>query len=167
MKIVMRLVAIAFLLGAFVFQASAQTSSASISGHVIDQSKSAIPNAEVKLLDQSTNVVISTHTSATATLFSPTSQPGTYTAIVTAVGFKEVRKVDLVLYASVEPGRGTITLVDRRRAADGDHRSGHHRAANHKLRALGRARHDADRQSARHRSRCHVDDKDHAGCGRK
>src|SRR5580704_14807525 len=57
MKIVMRLVAVAFLLVAFVVQASAQTSSASISGHVVDQSKSAIPNAEVKLLDQSTNVV--------------------------------------------------------------------------------------------------------------
>ena len=110
MKIMMRLVAIAFLLGAFLLQANAQTSSASISGHVIDQSKSAIPNAEVKLLDQSTNVVISTHTSGNGDFVFADVAPGTYTAIVTAVGFKELRKVNLVLYASVNLDAGTFSL---------------------------------------------------------
>ena len=110
MKIMMRLVVVAFLLVAFVVQASAQTSSASISGHVIDQSKSAIPNAEIKLLDQSTNVVISTHTSGNGDFVFADVAPGTYTAIVTAVGFKELRKVNLVLYASVNLDAGTFSL---------------------------------------------------------
>jgi hypothetical protein len=110
MKIMMRLVATAFLLGAFVYQASAQTSSASISGHVVDQSKSALPNAEVKLIDQSTNVAISTHTSANGDFVFADVAPGTYTAIVTAVGFKELRKVNLVLYASVNLDAGTFSL---------------------------------------------------------
>ena len=111
MKIMMRLVAVAFLLGAFVFQASAQTSSASISGHVIDQSKGVIPNAEVKLLDQSTNVVISTHTNGNGDFVFTNIAPGTYTAMVTAVGYKELRKVNLDLYASVNLDAGTFTLA--------------------------------------------------------
>ena len=111
MKMMMRLVAIAFLLGACVLQISAQTTSASITGHVIDQSKAAVVNAEVKLIDQQTKaVIVTTHTNSTGDFIFPDVQPGNYTVVVNAAGFKEVRKVDNVLYALQNLATGDYTL---------------------------------------------------------
>jgi hypothetical protein len=107
----MRLVAIAFLLGAFALQAGAQTTSASITGHVIDQSNSAVVNAEVKLIDQQTKaLVVTTHTNTVGDFIFPDIQPGTYTVAINAKGFKEVRKVDNVLYALQNLATGDYIL---------------------------------------------------------
>src|SRR5580692_3061269 len=111
MKIMMRLVAMALLLGAFVLQATAQTTSASITGHVIDQSKAAVISAEVKLIDQQTKaVVVTTHTNSEGDFIFPDVQPGTYTVVINAAGYKEVRKVDNVLYALQDLATGDYTL---------------------------------------------------------
>ncbi|MGB8847961.1 MAG: carboxypeptidase-like regulatory domain-containing protein, partial [Terracidiphilus sp.] len=107
----MRLVAIASLLGACALQVNAQTTSASITGHVIDQSKAAVVNAEVKLIDQQTKaVIVTTHTNSTGDFIFPDVQPGNYTVVVNAAGFKEVRKVDNVLYALQNLATGDYTL---------------------------------------------------------
>ena len=90
MRIMMRLVAIAFLLGACALQISAQTTSASITGHVSDQSKAAVVNAEVKLIDQQTKaVIVTTHTNTEGDFIFPDVQPGTYTVVVNARGTRK------------------------------------------------------------------------------
>ena len=111
MRIMMRLVAITFLLGAFALQAGAQTTSASITGHVIDQSKAVVVNAEVKLIDQQTKaVIVTTHTNTNGDFIFPDVNPGTYTVAINATGYKEVRKVDNVLYALQNLATGEYTL---------------------------------------------------------
>ncbi len=58
MKIIMRLVAVVFAVALSAFPVAAQTSSATLSGHVVDQSRGAVPNAEVKLIDEQTRALI-------------------------------------------------------------------------------------------------------------
>ena len=91
--------------------AGAQTSSAAISGHVVDQSQGVVPNASIRLIQQSTNVAISTQTNANGDFVFTNVQPGTYSVIVTAQGYKELRKVNLVLSASQNLSAGTFVLA--------------------------------------------------------
>ncbi len=92
-------------------RASAQTSSAVISGHVIDQSNSAVAGAEVGLIEELTRISITTHTNTTGDFVFTNAQPGTYTVVVTAPGYKEFRKVGLVLSASQSLSAGTFSLT--------------------------------------------------------
>lgn len=110
MKIILRLVAVVVVLGMIALQAGAQTSSAAITGLVVDQSKGAVPNATVRLVEELTNVAITTHTNATGNFIFTNVEPGTYTAIVTAEGYKALRKVGLVLSASQNLAAGTFAL---------------------------------------------------------
>ncbi len=110
MKIMMRL-AVAFVLGFCAFPVVAQTTSAAITGHVADQSKGAVPNAEVKLIDEATRALVSTtHTGANGDFIFADVNPATYTIDVSAQGYKELRKVNLVLFALVNLDAGTFTL---------------------------------------------------------
>lgn len=90
--------------------AMAQTSSAAVSGHVVDQSKGAVPNAVVKLVNEQTNVAITAKTNATGDFIFTNVQPATYSAIVAAQGYKELRKVNLVLFASQNLDAGAFVL---------------------------------------------------------
>jgi hypothetical protein len=111
MKTMLRLVAVASLLVAFAFQAGSQTTSSSVTGHVIDQSKGAVANAEVKLIDELTKAIVATtNTNATGDFTFTAVPPSTYTVVVSATGYKEVRKVDNVLYAAQTLATGTYTL---------------------------------------------------------
>jgi Carboxypeptidase regulatory-like domain len=76
---------------------SAQTTSAAITGHVVDQSNGVVPNAQIRLVEQQTNVAITTRSNASGDFIFADVAPGTYMIIVTAAGFKELRKLDLVL----------------------------------------------------------------------
>ncbi|MDE3149746.1 MAG: carboxypeptidase regulatory-like domain-containing protein [Acidobacteriota bacterium] len=110
MKIILRLAAAVVALGFVALPVWAQTSSAAITGHIVDQSKGVVPNAEVKLVEQSTNVAVTTHSNANGDFIFTNVQPGTYTAVVTASGYKELRKVGLVLSASQSLSAGTFVL---------------------------------------------------------
>ncbi|MDR3413845.1 MAG: carboxypeptidase-like regulatory domain-containing protein, partial [Formivibrio sp.] len=88
MKIILRLVAFAFVIGLLSLHVNAQTSSAAITGHVVDQSNAVVPNAEVKLVNQATGVVLTTHTNFSGDFIFPNMQPGAFTATVQAAGFK-------------------------------------------------------------------------------
>jgi len=90
--------------------AGAQTSSATISGHVVDKSRAAVAGAEVSLLNQQTNVVVTTRVNGSGDFNFPDVQPGTFTVLVKATGYKELRKVDLVLSASQNLSAGTLVL---------------------------------------------------------
>jgi Carboxypeptidase regulatory-like domain len=111
MKYIMRLVVIAMAaVGMCALPIGAQTISAALSGHVVDQSKGAVPNATVRLVDELTNVAVSTHTNSNGDFIFTNVQPGTYRAIVTANGYKELSKVDLVLSAATNLDAGVFVL---------------------------------------------------------
>lgn len=91
-------------------QGKAQTSSGTISGHVIDQSDAIVPNAEVKLINQQTAVVVSTTVRANGDFIFADVQPGTFTVMVQASGYRELRKINLRLSASQNLSAGTFVL---------------------------------------------------------
>lgn len=110
MKHVLRLVAVVVLFSCFSLQVRAQSSSATISGHVVDQSNGIVPGAEVTLINQMTNVVVKTHVLASGDFIFPDMQPGTFTVVVKAQGYKELRQINLVLNASQNLSAGNLVL---------------------------------------------------------
>jgi len=110
MKSLLRLVAVVLMLSCFALQGQAQTSSGTISGHLVDQSGGAVTNAEVKLINQKTNVLVTTQVRSNGDFIFPDVQPGTFTVVVQARGYKELRQVDLRLSASQSLSTGTLTL---------------------------------------------------------
>ena len=106
MKIIVRLIAVVITLSFFSSHMCAQTSSATISGHVVDQSRGVVTNAEVTLLNQETHVSVTTHVLANGDFTFPDVQPGTFTVIVKAPGYKELRQVNLVLDALLSESLG-------------------------------------------------------------
>ena len=110
MKALLRALAAASVLGCCVLQCPAQTSSATISGHVTDQTNAAVAGAEVILINQSTNVTVTTHSNGAGDFNFPDTQPGTFSVTVRAPGFKELHQVNLVLNASQNLSTGTLML---------------------------------------------------------
>lgn len=106
-------VALAVLLTALLWigsPARSQTSSANITGHVVDQSNGVVPGATVKLVNQLTNVQVVTKVRQDGNFIFPDVQPGTFTVVVDAPGYKELRKVNLVLSASQNLSAGNMVL---------------------------------------------------------
>ena len=88
----------------------AQTSSGTISGHLDDQSGGIVTNADVKLINQQTNVIVTTKVRSNGDFIFPDVQPGTFTIVVQARGYKEMRQVGLRLSASQSLSTGTLVL---------------------------------------------------------
>lgn len=88
----------------------AQTSSGSISGRVVDQGGGIVVNAVVRLIDQQTNSTMTTKVLSSGNFIFPVVQPGTFSVIVTAPGFSELKKDNLRLSASERLSAGTLTL---------------------------------------------------------
>ena len=59
----------------------AQTSSGTISGHLDDQSGGIVTNADVKLINQQTNVIVTTKVRSNGDFIFPDVQPGTFTIV--------------------------------------------------------------------------------------
>ncbi len=110
MKFPLRSVAVVIVLSCFALPGRAQTSSATISGHIVDQSKGIVANADVVLVNQQTNVTVTTHSNASGDFTFPDEQPGTFSVTVHAPGYKELRQVNLVLSASQNLSTGTLIL---------------------------------------------------------
>lgn len=112
MKYFWRATALAALLiiSMYSVNSHAQTSSATISGYIVDQSKGAVPNALVKLVNQLTGVMVTTRARADGQFIFPDVQPGTFAVVVDAPGYKEVRKTNLRLSASQNLSAGLFTL---------------------------------------------------------
>ena len=110
MKMLVRLIAVLILVSTSAIAGLAQSSSATISGTVTDQSGGNVPNASVKLINQLTQVVVTTTSHANGEFVFPDIQPGTFTVVVDATGYKEVRKVDLTLNASEDLSAGKLVL---------------------------------------------------------
>ncbi|HZQ45308.1 MAG TPA: TonB-dependent receptor [Acidobacteriaceae bacterium] len=112
MKSMLRLIAISVWLVTMCFgvSASAQSSSGTINGRMVDPSGAVIPGAAVKLVEQQTHVEATTKGAGNGDFVFPVVQPGTYSVIVTAPGFQQLVKRDLVLTANERLNAGTLTL---------------------------------------------------------
>jgi hypothetical protein len=110
MNFPLRLVAVVVTLSSFGLQLEAQTSSGTISGHIVDQSNGIVVNAVVKMINQQTSVVVSTPVRPNGDFIFADVQPGTFTVVITAPGFKELRKVNLQLSASQSLSAGILVL---------------------------------------------------------
>lgn len=110
MKSLLRTVALFTISCGLALVANAQTSSGTVTGHVVDPSQSVVVGAEVDLLNQRTGVVMTTKVRPNGDFIFADVQPGTFTVIVKAKGFKEYRQVDLALSASQVLSAGTLTL---------------------------------------------------------
>lgn len=110
MKFILRLVTITVLLSLTAAGARSQTVSGIISGRVVDPSGAIIPNASVRLVQQTTGVAVTTKVLSDGNFVFPAVQPGTYYIDVAAPGFKELFKRNLVLTANERLSAGTLTL---------------------------------------------------------
>jgi hypothetical protein len=75
----------------------AQTSSATLSGTVMDPSGKAVPGVDVKVTNVDTNVSFAARTNGDGIYVLPALQPGHYRVIVTKTGFKQIALTDVVL----------------------------------------------------------------------
>jgi hypothetical protein len=110
MKFILRLVSVVVLVGFLALQVKSQTISGIISGRVVDPSGAVIPGASVKLIEQNTGVAVTTKVLPNGNFVFPAVLPGSYYVEVTAYGFKELIKRNLVLTASERLSAGTLTL---------------------------------------------------------
>jgi hypothetical protein len=110
MKSFLRVSIAAIMLCCVVANGRTQTSSATVSGHVIDQSRGAVANAEVSLINEETNVTVTTRTNGSGDFVFPDVQPGTFSVLIKAPGYKETKKVHLTLLASQNLSAGTIVV---------------------------------------------------------
>jgi hypothetical protein len=76
---------------------SAQGFRATIKGRITDASGAVVPGAKVTVLNQGTQVGVSTQVSATGDYTVPLLQPGTYTVSAEATGFKRYVRPNIVL----------------------------------------------------------------------
>ena len=109
MKSLLRLVAVVMMLSCFALPGRTQTSSATISGHLVDQSQGIVTNAKVKLINQQTNVIVTTKVRPNGDFIFPDVQPGTFTIIVQARAIKKCDR-SIALSASQSLSTGTLTL---------------------------------------------------------
>lgn len=103
-------IAIAAVLLVLPIRIEAQSSSAVLSGHVIDKSQGAVSDATVRLVEETMKFAYTTHTNASGDFSFTYVQPGTYSVIVAAPGYKEFHKVHVVLYAQQSISTGTVML---------------------------------------------------------
>ncbi len=110
MNRLLRPIAVLVAFCCFVSAGFAQTSSGTISGHVVDQTDAVVVGATVKLINQATNVEVSTTVRQNGNFVFPDVQPGTFTIVISAKGYKELRQVGLVLAASQSMSAGNLVL---------------------------------------------------------
>jgi hypothetical protein len=80
-----------------VLGARAQSTSASLSGTIVDRSGGLVPDVEVRVVNVNTNVVTSTKTNHAGVYSVPNLNPGRYRVLVTKNGFKQIDLRDITL----------------------------------------------------------------------
>src|SRR5215467_11367218 len=85
-------------------------SSGDIIGRVLDPKGEPVPKAEITLTNQQTGEVRSVTTAPTGEFLFPSVQPGTYSVLVKASGFKELEKKDLVMTGLERVSAGEMRL---------------------------------------------------------
>ncbi len=90
--------------------AHAQTIDGSITGHVVDSQGAAITTATVTVAEPTKGARITLKTSATGDFAAPGLQPGNYSIIVEAAGFKKLVRTGVALDANEKLALGALTL---------------------------------------------------------
>jgi hypothetical protein len=98
----MRKVSTLILLILFVLavQGYAQSFTGSLSGRVVDQQGSAVPNAKVTATEPTKKLIVATNSTVAGDFSIAGLLPGSYTVSVEAAGFKKLTRSDVVLNAS-------------------------------------------------------------------
>jgi len=78
-------------------RAQAQTTMASVSGHVADQSGGAVPGADVQITNADTHIGVSAKTNADGIYVIPSLKPGNYVMKVSKAGFRTVTIANMTL----------------------------------------------------------------------
>jgi hypothetical protein len=104
-----KLVTALALLAILTITAVGQTS-ASLSGTIQDAQGGVIARAKVTLTESSKNETFETTTSGEGTFSFPALQPGTYTLMVEAQGFKHLVKSGIIVNPTDRQSAGTLTL---------------------------------------------------------
>src|SRR5690349_8486073 len=90
---------------------TAQEFRATISGHVLDASGAAIPNAKIQAVNTATNETTSATSDNSGAYSIPFLRPGNYRLTGTAQGFKQFVRTDVVLEAAKVAGIDIILEV--------------------------------------------------------
>ena len=98
------------LVSAAAFTASAQTTSGSIAGNIVDQQQAAVPGASIRVNDAAKGFTQNTVSDREGRFVFPQLAPGTYTLDIEAKGFKRSERTNLELVANDKMALGTITL---------------------------------------------------------
>ena len=88
----------------------AQSSTGAVSGRVVDPSGAAIAGAEVRVINQVDQNTRTFTTSASGDFLFPNLEPGAYTVLAKAAGFKQAERKDLQLFASDRLAVGDLKL---------------------------------------------------------
>ena len=89
---------------------SAQTTSGSISGAVLDQQQSAVADANVTIRDAEKGLSQTTPTDREGRFVFPQLPPGTYVLLIEAKGFKRTERTNIELIANDKLALGNLTL---------------------------------------------------------
>lgn len=96
-----------FLAGSMLYS---QSSSGTISGHIVDPANRAVPAAEITLTNQATLDIRALKTNESGGFVFTAVQPGTFRLAVRAPGFKEYIKRDLILTSSERIDVGDLRI---------------------------------------------------------
>lgn len=91
--------------------ATAQTAMASISGHILDQNNAAVPDAQIRIENPATGIVVSVKTNETGFYIVPSLQPGTYEMTVSKSGFRSTTVDNVVLGVQANISRDVNLLI--------------------------------------------------------
>ena len=105
-----RLAPVLALLSFFAAVCHAQTNAGVITGIVLDAQGAAVAGADVTLVEELTGVRTETKTASAGTFVFPSVQPGKYTVLVQASGFKRVEKTGYSLSSQERLAVAPITL---------------------------------------------------------
>lgn len=88
----------------------AQSTSGSISGTVVDQQAAAIANAIVRITEEGKTYTLTATSDGEGRFVFPIVQPGTYTIVIEAVGFKKQERKGVTLVATDKLSLGDLNL---------------------------------------------------------
>ena len=89
---------------------NAQTTSAQISGTVVDPQSAPVPNAKVTITEQNTNVARSAMTDSNGSFVFPAIKPGAYELQVEVTGFQVLHESGIQLSANEQRSLGELSL---------------------------------------------------------
>src|SRR5258708_9066509 len=96
--------------GLGVVPAYAQVSTGSVSGNLVDAQGAVVPNAEVRLINQSNNQVSTSKTDNAGLFHLAQLQPGSYRLEISKAGFRKIVFDNVEVSVGADRGMGTVKL---------------------------------------------------------